>query len=135
VAIEANRAYQMEITAAGMADNAAGDKTCIEMELLCEEGKLWHRIWLTEAAKARTATTLAEFGISASDSSFWVENCQRLVGQIADVETEENVYNNKTTVRVRWFNGPNRKARVSKAPTQEKVAKIATMFADDSEIF
>ncbi len=128
--IQANQTYQMTIAAAGLAENAAGDKTCIEMELFHPDGKLWHRLWLTEATKKRVGTILAEFGINAADSSFWVEGCTRLLGMTATVSTKEETYNSKTRIVADWFNGPNRKAKESKPASQEKVAAAATLFAD-----
>ena len=125
--IEAGKTYQMEIVTAGLAENAAGDKQCIEVELACQDGKLWHRIWLTEPARERVAKTLAEFGIEASDAEFWNGNCAALVGKTATVETELHEYNGKTSVRVKWFNGPNRK-RETKVLPPSTVALIAAMF-------
>lgn len=135
MSIEANKTYTMEITAAGLAENNAGDKQCIEMEIACPDGKLWHRLWLTPATKERVSKTLAEFEIDAADATFWEGDCVRLVGQTATVETELNEYNGKTSVRVKWFNGPKRaRERMPLAPS--KVDAIAAMFAatsDDSD--
>ena len=127
--IEANKVYSMEIISAGLAENKAGDKSCVELELACESGRLWHRLWLTEPAKERVAKTLAEFGISAGSQDFWDANCSALVGQTATVETEEHEYQGKTSVRVKWFNGPKR-ARESKPLPPSKVSAIAAMFSD-----
>jgi hypothetical protein len=132
VSIEADKSYQMKILAVGLADNTAGDKQCIEMELGCPDGKMWHRIWLTPATSARVRKTLAEFGIDASAPEFWDGNCALLMGMDAHVETELNEYNGKTSVRVKWFNGPKR-ARESAPLTPEKVASIAALFASPSD--
>ncbi len=132
--IEPNKTYAVEILDAGLAENNAGDKQCIEMELGCESGKLWHRIWLTPATKERVAKTLAEFGIKATDGAFWDANCAALVGLKATIETEEHEYNGKTSVRVKWFNGPERNREKAPLPPS-KVSSIAAMFTateDDS---
>jgi hypothetical protein len=132
VSIEAGKTYPMDIVFAGLADNKAGDKSCIEMELASADGKLWHRLWLTPATKERTAKTLAEFGIKASDAAFWESDCAALVGQKASVETEDHEHNGKTSVQVKWFNGPNRnRERVPLPPS--KVASIAAMFAASAD--
>lgn len=125
--IEAGKTYTMEILDAGLAENNAGDKQCIEMELGGESGKLWHRMWLTAATKERVAKTLAEFGIKASNGEFWEGNCQSLIGLKATVETEEHEYNGKTSVRVKWFNGPERSRDKAPLPPS-KVASLAAMF-------
>lgn len=131
MSIEADKQYKMKIVAAGLTDNAAGDKQCIEVELTCAEGKLYHRLWLTDATKKRVAKTLEEFGIDAKDAEFWESNAAPLVGHEATVETELNEYNGKTSVRVKWFNGPKRVREVTPlAPS--KVASIAAMFAADA---
>lgn len=126
--IEANKTYSMEIVSAGLAENKAGDKSCIEMELACADGRTWHRLWLTEATRERTAKTLAEFGIKAADAAFWESDCAALVGQMASVETESHEYNGKTSVRVKWFNGPKRSREREPLPPS-KVASIAAMFS------
>lgn len=129
--IEAGKKYAMKIVAAGLADNTAGDKQCIEVELHCAEGKLYHRLWLTDATKKRVAKTLEEFGIDAKDATFWESNAAPLVGQEATVETELNEYNGKTSVRVKWFNGPKR-VRESAPLPPSKIASIAAMFATEA---
>jgi hypothetical protein len=118
----------MKVANAGLADNAAGDKQCIEIELTCAEGRMYHRLWLTPATKERVAKTLAEFGIDAADPEFWEGNAKALVDQEATVETELNEYNGKTSVRVKWFNGPKR-TRESVPLAPSKIASIAAMFA------
>lgn len=136
MSIEAGKTYSMEIVSAGLAENKAGDKQCIELELSCADGRLWHRVWLTPATRARAAKTLAEFNVKASDPAFWEGGCAALVGQTASVETEEHEHNGRTSVQVKWFNGPNRqRERVPLPPS--KVEAIAAMFAyveaDDDE--
>lgn len=136
---EAGKKYSVVIAAAGLMESSQGTPG-IEVILNCDEhGETKHVLWLTPKTKDRTASVLEEFGILPAEiPQFLEDGCERLVGQVAEIDVRAEEYRGETRVRVAWLHGPNRKPAGVKPASQKALVAAQRMFgfeADDEGLF
>jgi hypothetical protein len=79
----------------------------LELNLECAEGAISHTLWLSEKARVNTEKKLREIGVTDAEMKsgvFWSSVDSYLVGKRVKIETEEETYNGKARVKVKWFN-------------------------------
>ena len=133
MSIEAGQRYKGKITAADFYEASTGSLALqLEVTPTGETKPLYVNLWITEKAKERTAATLEEFGVAASDRTFWANPAAPLVGQDCDFSTK---LNDKGFVEIQFLNGPQRKRAYGVQDRAAAVSKAASLFAaagDDS---
>jgi hypothetical protein len=95
-------------------------------------GTIFHTVWLTPKTRDRARTTLEDFGVkpeALSTGAFWDNPDGALAGKAASITCENEVYKEKTRLKVKWLNGPNR----SKPAPPGTSKRMADLFGEHAE--
>lgn len=110
-------------------DVEPGKHPCIQVTVETAEGDIDHRMYLSPGARSHTEKVLLELGLQnahLSSEEFWETPEKWMDGLACHIETDEDEYNGKKRVRVKWLNGPRRE--VKKMPA-ERARGLAGLFA------
>lgn len=135
---EADQRYPVTIASATMTESASKGTPGIELRLeSADGGKIWHTLWLTEGTRPHVAKTLAELGVDKAmlaSPAFWDDPGEALNGKDASIVTEEDTYNGKTRVRVKWLNGPVKAAAAPPPPKPGRSQQLALDFGNLEDV-
>lgn len=127
--IEANMKYIVGVTSAQTTKSKEGTLG-LHVVFTCDEGSIEDTLWCTEGAKEKTKKSLTAMGVPVavlSTAEFWRNPFPVLKNSKAQIVTEEDSYNGKTRVRVKWINSPH----YAQAAPPEAADTLAAMFDDD----
>lgn len=129
MSFEKDKEYDVVIDDASLIESSKGTRG-LEFRLVHpEHGTIFHCMWLTDKSKKRAGETLIELGVGMDDlrsADFWRAPVDKLHGVAARITTEEDEYEGRRRVRVKWFNGTSR----TKKALPAAAGAVATLFED-----
>ena len=108
--LQADRKYTGEIIDASLYRSNNKGTLGLELRIQCEEGNIDHTLWLSDKARPNSEKKLKELGITEQEMKsgvFWNAVGTFLMGKRVRIETEQEIYNEKPRVRVKWLNADN----------------------------
>jgi len=123
-----DRKYQGTIKNTMVPDVEPGKHPHLLVTIETPDGDIDHRLYLSVAARQHTEKVLLELGVEADwlvSPEFWETPGKWMNGRHCSIETEEDEYEGKKRVRVKWLNGPKREV---KPMPVERARGLASLF-------
>jgi len=123
--------WDVIVSAAGLIESSQGT-VGIKVEFKGEPGIGYYRTFMTPKTKPYLTKWFAEFGVGADEiPGVIADGLKRIVGQPAKAVFADDTYNNKTTLKCIFLNGPNRAESVMKPASHKAMAAAARLFSGE----